>query len=121
MTANANSAEQFPPEQARDVLAIKADVAALEDLSLASTITAAGQTGNKTINKPVGAVNIAALGTTVTVTNSFCTVDSVVLCVLRTADATAVIGSVVPGAGSFVITLSVATTAETSIGFVVMN
>lgn len=86
-----------------------------------STITAAGTTGNQTINKPSGTVNIAAAGTTVTVTNNLVTTSSIVTAVIRTNDATAEIKNVVPSAGSFVITLSAAATAEVSIGFIVNN
>ena len=86
-----------------------------------STITAGGTTGNQTINKPSGTVNIAAAGTTVTVTNSLVTTSSIVMAVVRTNDTTAYIKNVVPSAGSFVITLGAAATAETSIGFIVNN
>ena len=86
-----------------------------------STITAGGTTGNQTINKSVGTVNIAAAGTTVTVTNSLVTTSSIVLAVIRTNDSTATLKNVVPGSGSFVITLTAAATAEVSIGFVVIN
>jgi len=86
-----------------------------------ATITAGGTTGDRTINKPAGTVNIAAAGTTVTVTNSLCTTSSIVLAVIRTADTTATIKNVVPGSGSFVINLGAAATAEVSIGFVVIN
>jgi len=87
-----------------------------------STVTAGGTTGNQTINKPTGTVNIAAAGSTVTVTNSTCTANSIVYAVLRTNDATATgIKSVVPSAGSFVITLNAAATAEVSVGFIVFN
>ena len=85
------------------------------------TITAAGTTGNQTIDKPAGTVNIAASGTTVTVTNSLVDASSIIHCVLRTNDATATIKNVVPGAGSFVINLGAAATAEVSIGFLVTN
>jgi len=85
------------------------------------TITPALTTGDQTINKVAGTVNIAALGTTVTVTNSLVTATSIVLCTLRTADATAWIKNVVPGAGSFIINLGAGATAEVSIGFVVTN
>ena len=85
------------------------------------TITAGGTTGNQTINKPSGTVNIAAAGTTVTVTNSLVDTNSIVHVVLRTADATATIKNVVPGAGSFAINLGAAATAEVSIGFLVTN
>ena len=86
-----------------------------------STITAGGTTGNQTINKPSGTVNIAAAGTTVTVTNSLVSTSSIVIAVVRTNDTTAYIKNVVPSAGSFVITLGAATTAEVSIGFIVNN
>jgi hypothetical protein len=86
-----------------------------------STITAIGTTGNQTINKPSGTVNIAAAGTTVTVTNSLVSTSSIVIAVVRTNDTTAYIKNVVPSAGSFVITLGAATTAAVSIGFIVNN
>lgn len=85
------------------------------------TITAGGTTGNQTINKPSGTVNIAAVGTAVTVTNSLVTTSSTIFAVLRTNDGTATIKNVVPGAGSFVINLGAAATAEVSIGFLVIN
>lgn len=86
-----------------------------------ATITTGGTTGNQTINKPSGTVNIAAAGTTVTVTNSFCTTSSIVYAVIRTNDTTATIKNVVPGSGSFVINLGGAAAAEISVGFMVFN
>lgn len=85
------------------------------------TITAGGTTGDQTINKSAGTVNIAAAATSVTVTNSLCTTSSTVYAAVRTNDTTAYIKNVVPGSGSFVITLGAAATAETSIGFLVIN
>ncbi len=96
-------------------------VSALGKISLLNTITAGGTTGNQTIDKPSGTVNIAAAGTTVTVTNSTCTTSSIVHAVIRTNDATAYIKNVVPGSGSFVINLGAAATAEISVGFIVFN
>lgn len=91
-------------------------------LNFAATITTGGTTGNQTINKPTGTVNIAAAGTNVTVTNSYCTTSSIVYAIVRTNDATATgIKNIVPGSGSFVITLNAAATAEVSIGFIVFN
>jgi len=90
-------------------------------LTINSTNTASGTTGNQTINKASGTVNIAASGTTVTVTNSLVTATSIVYAVIRTNDATATIKNVVPAAGSFVINLGAAATAEVSIGFFVIN
>jgi len=90
-------------------------------LNFNPTNTASGTTGNQTINKASGTVNIAAAGTTVTVTNSLVTASSIVYAVIRTNDATATIKNVVPSAGSFVINLGAAATAEVSIGFFVIN
>lgn len=86
-----------------------------------ATNTAGGTTGNQTINKAAGTVNFAAAATAVTVTNSLVSTASLVFAVVRTNDTTAVIKNVVPGAGSFVITLNAAATAETSVGFFVIN
>jgi len=89
--------------------------------TFASTITTGGTTGNQTINKPSGTVNIAAAGTNVTVTNSLVSTSSIVVAVVRTNDTTAYIKNVVPSAGSFIITLGAAATSEVSIGFIVYN
>lgn len=87
-----------------------------------ATMTAGGTTGNQTINKPAGSVNIAAGQSSVTVTNSVVTANSIVMTVLMTNDATARDGmAVVVSSGSFVITLDAATTAECKIGFIVYN
>lgn len=86
-----------------------------------ATNTAAGTTGDQTINKPSGTVNFAAGATSLVVTNSMCVANSIVYAVVRTNDATAVIKNVVPAAGSFTINLSAAATAETSVGFIVYN
>jgi hypothetical protein len=86
-----------------------------------ATNTAGGTTGNQTINKPSGTVNFAAAATAITVTNSTCSANSIVLAVVRTNDSTATIKNVVPAAGSFVITLTAGATAETSVGFLVLN
>lgn len=91
-------------------------------LSVPKTITPALTTGNQTIDKIAGTVNIAAGGSSVTVTNSTVNTSSIVLAVIRTADATLTsIKNVVPGSGSFVITGNAVATADTSIGFVVIN
>ena len=86
-----------------------------------ATNTAAGTTGAQTINRPSGTVNFAAAATTLVVTNSLCTTSSIVFATVRTNDATAVIKNVVPGAGSFTINLDAAATAETSVGFFIIN
>lgn len=93
----------------------------LGKITMPSTITAGGVTGDQVINQPSGTVNFAAAATSLTVTNSLVTASSIVLAVVRTNDATAIIKNVVPASGSFVITLDAAATAETSVGFVVFN
>jgi hypothetical protein len=85
------------------------------------TITPGGTTGNQTINKPLGTVNIAAGQLSVTVTNSLVDANSIVFAVVRTNDMTAQIKNVTCAAGSFTIRLTANTTSETSIGFMVMN
>jgi len=90
-------------------------------VTLQTTVTTGGTTGNRTINKATGTVNIAAAGTAVTVTNSLVSANSLVIAVLRTNDGTAAIKNVVPASGSFVITLAAAATGEVSIGFIVIN
>lgn len=88
-----------------------------------ATMTAGGTTGNQTINKAAGSVNIAAAGTTVTVTNSLVAATSIVIPVVMTNDTTALVKNCVVNVagGSFVITMNAAVTAETKIGFYVIN
>lgn len=90
-------------------------------LLLPRTITAGGTTGNQTINRISGTVNFAAAATSLTVTNSLVDASSIVMAVVRTNDATATIKNVVSAAGSFTINLNAAATAETSVGFFVLN
>jgi len=86
-----------------------------------ATNTATGTTGAQTIDRPSGTVNIAAGQSTIVVTNSLVTTASIVFPVIRTNDTTATIKNVVAAAGSFTITLTAAATAETSVGFLVIN
>lgn len=97
------------------------DYGTANELKFPVTITAGGTTGNQTINKISGTVNFAAAATSLTVTNSAVHANSIVVAVVRTNDATAAIKNVVPSSGSFVIRLSAAATAETSVGFFVFN
>ena len=91
-------------------------------ITIDRTITAIGTTGNQTINKLAGTINVAAAAAAVTLTNSFISVNSIILPVVRTADSTCTfIKSVVAGSGSAVITMNAGCTAATSIGFVVTN
>lgn len=85
------------------------------------TITAGGTTGNRTIDKISGTVNFAAAATSLTVTNSTVTANSIVMAIARTNDSTCSVKNVVPAAGSFVINMDAACAAETSVGFFVLN
>lgn len=85
------------------------------------TITTGGTTGDQTINKPAGTVNIAGGASTVTVTNSTVTASSIVFAIPRTNDATCSVKNVVPAVGSFAINMTANCTGETSVGFLVTN
>lgn len=89
--------------------------------NLYRTVTAGGTTGAQTIDKPAGTVNFAAGASSLVVTNSLVTANSIVFAVVRTNDSTALIKNVVPAAGSFTIRLNANATAETSVGFWVTN
>ena len=88
---------------------------------LDKTITAAGTTGAQTINKSSGAVNFAAAATSLVVTNSFCTVNSVIQCTVGTNDTTLKSVAAVAAAGSFTMHANAAATAETRVFFSITN
>lgn len=87
--------------------------------SMVGTITAGGTTGNQTINLISGTVNFAAAATAITVTNNTVTTSSIVYAMARTNDTTCSVKNVVPAAGSFVINMTAACNAETSVGWFV--
>jgi hypothetical protein len=85
--------------------------------------TNTGTVGNVTINKPAGRVNLAAAGTTLTLTNSLITAASKVLLQFASAPGNAVGVDLiaVPAAGSCAISVVPAVTNQTAIDFVVIN
>jgi hypothetical protein len=85
------------------------------------TITAAATTGARTINKNAGSVNFAAGATSLVVTNSRVTADSVILATVGSNDATMKGVHVIPAAGSFTIHPNANPTAETRVNFLVVN
>lgn len=89
--------------------------------TLWKTITAGGTTGAQTIDKPNGSVNFAGGASTLVVTNALVTTSSNVFVQVYGTDATATSARVTLGAGSFTITLNAAATAETKVGFLVVN
>lgn len=90
-------------------------------LALPATITAAGVLGPQVINKISGSFNITAGTNTEYVNNNKVTINSIVLAVVRSDDATAVIKNCLSYAGFFVVNLTANATANTKIGFIVIN
>lgn len=90
-------------------------------LIIDQTIITPGTTGNATISKYCGRVNFAATDTQLTVTNTLCTANSIVVATVVTDDTTMKSVSIVPGAGSFVITANAAATAETAVNWILME
>lgn len=83
------------------------------------TITAT--VGAVTINKPAGTAIILAGQTSVVVTNSLVTTNSLVFAVIRSNDATAILKNATPANGSFTIRTTAAVTANTQVGWLVIN
>jgi hypothetical protein len=84
------------------------------------TITAAATTGAQEINKSSGSVNFAAGATSLVVTNSLVTTNSVIFVTVATNDATFKSAQAVAASGSFTIFADAAATAETRVNFIVM-
>ncbi len=90
-------------------------------LFLLKTVTAGGTTGAQTISKPTGTVNFAAAATSLVVTNTLVTANSIIQCTVGTNDATMKSVQAVAAAGSFTIHANAAATAETRVNFLVTN
>jgi len=88
---------------------------------LDKTITAAGTTGSIPINKSSGTVNFAAAATSLVVTNSLVTVNSVIQCTVGSNDTTMKSVQAVAAAGSFTLYPSATPTAETRVYFTITN
>lgn len=85
------------------------------------TITAAGTTGARTINEISGSVNFAAAATSLVVTNSLVTTASFVIPFIQTNDATMTDARAIPAAGSFTLRTTTPPTAETRVGYFLVN
>lgn len=96
-------------------------LSAASGISTQKTITAGGTTGAQTINKPAGSVNFAAASSSLVVTNSLVTANSVIICTVATNDTTMKSVAVVAAAGSFTLHANAAATAETRVNFIVIN
>lgn len=91
------------------------------DLQLSKTITATGTTGAQTINKTTGRVNFAAAATSLVLTNSLITANSIIHCTVATNDTTMHSCKAVAAAGSATLYPNAAPTAETAVNFTVTN
>lgn len=90
-------------------------------IKVTATVTAAGTTGARTINKSAGSVNFAAGAQTLVVTNSTVTTSSIIICTVATDDATALSCKAIAGSGSFTLKLNATATAETRVNFWVIT
>lgn len=86
-----------------------------------SSIITPGTTGNQVQNTQAGRINIAAAGSSVTVTNSLVTANSIIVATAATNDTTGIVKNVVAGSGSFIITMNAAVTGEVAVNWVVFN
>lgn len=91
------------------------------DIRHDKTITAAGTTGAQTINKTCGSVNFASGATSLVVTNSRVTANSVIIATVAANDATMKSVQAVASAGSFTLYANAAATAATRVNFLVLN
>lgn len=86
-------------------------------LYVQSTVTAAGTTGNRTINTQSGSVNFAAGASSLTVTSSLATANSIILATVRTDDSNMSSVQVESSSGSFIIYANSPPAAETRVDF----
>lgn len=106
----------------RDELGIgAADTLSVNALVLSKTVTAAGTTGARTINAASGSVNFAAAATSLVVTNSLVTANSIIMVTVGTNDLNMSAAKVVAAAGSFTIYPDAPPAAETRVNFLLTN
>ena len=84
-------------------------------------IDSSGTPGNATQSVMRGRAAFAAAGSTVTITNSICTANASVFVQLQTGDATLTRVTVVPGAGSFVVTGNAPATGTTVFDYFIIQ
>jgi hypothetical protein len=89
-------------------------------VSVAKTVTAGGVTGAVTINKQAGSVNFAAAASSVVVTNSLVTANSIIITSVASNDTTMRAVRHTQTAGSFTIFANATPTAETRVNFLVL-
>jgi hypothetical protein len=85
-----------------------------------STVTPSGTTGAQTINQRSGSVNFAAGSSSLTVTNSLVTAESVVIATVGANDTTMKSVAVATTDGSFTLHANAAPTSETRVNWLVL-
>lgn len=90
-------------------------------LNVSKTITSGATLGTQTINTISGSVNFAALATSVVVTSTLSTVDSIILTTVGRNDATMDSVSVLASNGFFTLFADTAPTANTRVNFLILN
>lgn len=94
----------------------------IQQLRLTSYTNDSATAGNRTVNANRGKNSFDIGATAVTVTNNLVTANSQVLCSLEFIDASLTqILTVIPGAGSFVVTGNATATAATKFSWMVIN
>lgn len=96
-------------------------VSASGAMTLDKTVTPVATTGTVEINKAVGSVNFAALATSLVVTNSLVTTNSVILATVATNDASMFSVQVVAGSGQFTLYAPDAPTGTTRVNFFILQ
>lgn len=90
-------------------------------LHLSKTVTPSGTTGNQTINMSSGTVYFAAADTSLVVTNSIVTLNSIIQLTVGTNDTTMKSALAVAAAGSFTIFPNAVPTGMTRVNFTITN
>jgi len=90
-------------------------------LGMAKTIMSPGQTGDQTINSPMGSVRFESGSSSLTVTNSLVTEDSIIILTQAANDGNCNSINYTPGNGSFTINAPNAPIDEMRVDFVVLN
>lgn len=93
----------------------------LTGLGMAVDNTISGGTGDVVINKMAGTANIAAAASGLTVTNSFVSANSIILCQVASNDSTLKTVAITQTAGSFTLVGNAAANATTRVNWLVIN
>lgn len=91
------------------------------NITIQKTITPSLTTGNVTINKPAGTVNIASASSSATVTNSLVDINSIIICTVASSDVSLKTVSITQTTGSFTVTGNAVASSGVRVNFLVIN